>query len=323
MGKKIFSPRLAACFIVLAVMAVFILSSDIYMDSVRAGASLYLINVLPATFPFFFFSKLLTELDFANDLTHIVGKPIKRIYRAGSLSAYVLVMSMLCGYPVGARLLSEFYEGGRIDKKEAEKIASFTSFGSPIFIIGTVGVAMFGNKTYGYLLLCAHCLGTFFNGLLYRGKRSEHSELRLPGAAGGDLLNKSMTETLLSVGIVGGFIVLFNLLIDMVDNTEIFSPLFYLSACLNIPSRAAKGFIFGLIEMTRGCKMISSLALPLLFRLPCCSFLLTFGGLSVTFQSLTYLSKIKISPAYYLLTKLTQGILSALFAFLLCLLFGL
>ncbi|MBO4538978.1 MAG: hypothetical protein J5781_01765, partial [Clostridia bacterium] len=282
MNKKILSPRVAVCIVILAVMAVFIFNSDVYMESVRAGASLYLLNVLPATFPFFFFSKLLTELDFANDLTIVVGKPIKKLYRAGSLSGYILVMSMLCGYPVGARLLSEFYDAGKLDQKEVKKIAAFTSFGSPIFIIGTVGVAMFENKTYGYLLLGAHYLGTFFNGFLYRGKKSECKELRLPGAAGGDLLNKSMTETLLSVGIVGGFIVLFNLLIDMVDNTELFSPLFYLSACLKIPSRAAKGFLFGLIEMTRGCKMISSLSLPLLFKLPCCSFLLTFGGLSVT-----------------------------------------
>ena len=224
---------------------------------------------------------------------------------------------------MGARLISEFVSTGQMDLSEAKKTTAFTSFGSPIFIIGTVGVAMFGNKTCGYLLLVSHYLGTLLNGLIYRGKKCVNTELRLPGAAGGDLLNKSMTETLLSVGIVGGFIVLFNLLIDMVDNTGVLSPLFCLSAYLKIPSRLSKGFLFGLIEMTRGCKMISTLSFPLLLRLPCCSFLLTFGGLSVTFQSLTYLSRIKISPAYYLLTKFTQGIISSIITVLFCLLFRL
>ena len=323
MNKKILSPRLAVCAIILTVMAVFILYSDIYVDSVRAGLSLYVVSVLPATFPFFFFSKLLTELDFASDLTSLTEKPLRFLYRSSPLSGYILVMSMLCGYPVGARLISEFYVAGQIDEKEAKKTVSFTSFGSPIFIIGTVGVAMLKSKPFGFILLAAHYFGTICNGLLYRGKKSERRSVFLPGAAGGDLLNKSMTETLLSIGIVGGFIVLFNLLIDMADQTELLSPLVCFLSLLKIPSRLSEGFLFGLIEMTRGCKILSDLSLPTRFLLPACSFLLTFGGLSVTFQSLTYLSKIKISPAYYLLTKLTQGILSAIFAFLLCSLFGL
>ena len=323
MNKKILSPRTTVCLIILTIMVVFILCSDVYVDSVRDGLSLYVINVLPATFPFFFFSKLLTELNFAADLTSITERPLRYLYRASPPAGYILVMSMLCGYPVGARLLSEFFLAGQIDKKEAEKIASFTSFGSPIFIIGTIGVAMLKNKTFGFILLASHYLGTVCNGFFYRGIKSGKKAFPLPDAPGGDVLNKSMTETLLSVGIVGGFIVLFNLLIDMVDQTELLSPLVYLLSFFNIPSRLSEGFLFGLIEMTRGCKILSGLSLPVRILLPACSFLLTFGGFSVTFQSLTYLSKIKISPAYYLLTKSTQGILSSIFSFLLCLLFGL
>ncbi len=318
--KALFTKRRIACFLILVVMGIFLFQSDVYVQSVKQGISLYIISVLPATFPFFFFSKLLTELNFARDVAPLAEKPLRFLYRVPPVAGYIAVMSLLCGYPVGARLLSEFFTSGFISKEDAKKISSFTSTGGPIFIIGTVGVAMFGNKAYGFILLLSHYIGTFLNGLLYRGKRKDHTLLPLPGVVGGDLLNKSMTQTLLSLGIVGGFIVLFNLIIDMADNLNVFCGISYLLALVRVPTRLSEGFLFGLIEMTRGCKIVSVLPLPVFITLPCCVFLLTFGGLSVTFQSLTYLSKIKISPAYYLLTKTTQGILSALACFFLSLL---
>ena len=319
--KKIFSPRILLCLIILVVMTVFVIGSDVYVDSVKSGLTLYVACVLPATFPFFFFSKLLTELNFAGDLTGLTEKPMRKLFRAPPIGGYVLIMSLLCGYPIGAKLLSEFCSHGLITEEEAKRISAFTSTGGPIFIIGTVGVAMFDNKTYGFILLLSHYIGTFLNGIVFRGKKRSVSSFSLPDLKNEDVLQKSMTETFLSIGVVGGFIVLFNLIVDMIDHTNLFAPFVRLLSLLKIPSRLSEAFLFGLIEMTRGCKMLSALSYPVYVLLPCCAFLLTFGGSSVSFQSLTYLAKIKISPAYYILTKITQGIFSAITAFLLsCLL---
>ena len=48
-----------------------------------------------------------------------------------------------------------------------------------------------------------------------------------------------------------------------------------------------------------------------------CTFLVSFGGLSIMAQSMSVLSGSGIHPLYYLKTKLTQGILSAVLAWFL------
>ena len=104
---------------------------------------------------------------------------------------------MLCGYPVGAKLVGEFFDAGLIDGKQAKKIASFTSTSGPLFIVGTVGVSMFDNKLFGFVLLFSHYLSALLNGLIYRGRRSSDiNDTPVPKSLKTeDILNKSMLNT--------------------------------------------------------------------------------------------------------------------------------
>ncbi len=304
--------RIVSIFFILFIMILLLLHPDIYGASVTNGLHLYIDCVLPSVLPFFFLSKLLTELDFASDLSEYFGKPLSFLYRVPACSAYILLMSLLCGYPVGAKLISEFRRAGALTDREAKTVMAFTSNSGPVFIIGTVGIAMFQNRLYGFIILSSHYLGSLINGFIYRNKTFLYSSYPLTGWAGGDILNKSMYNTLLSVGQVGGYIILFNVLCDIVANTFLFL----------IPSPFPKAFLLGLLEVTRGCCLLAELSVPTLYLLPACTFLITFGGMSICLQSLSFLSRIKISPAYFFITKITQGILSAFLCFLLCLVFG-
>lgn len=302
-------------------MGIFLSAPETYLVSVKNGLNLYVTAVLPSMLPFFFFSKLLTELDFAQSAGKVLKKPLRLLYNAPPAGGYILLMSMLCGYPVGAKLVGEFYEKNLITEKEAKKLCAFTSTSGPLFLVGAVGYGMFSSKSCGFILLASHYFGTLLNGLLYRGKRFPPSETLPPSLIStDDLLNKTMLNTFLSVGLVGGYITIFNLFIDVAFQTGLIPLLADALALLNVNGRLASGVAGGLLEMTKGCLLLSKAGFPILVTLPLCEFLVTFGGLCVTFQSLTFLSKTKISPAYYLLTKCTQGILCSLLCFLLCLL---
>ena len=298
-------------------LIIFAVYSDIYLQSVRNGLNLYVYSVLPSMLPFFFFSKMLTELGFASDAGHLMKKPLQKIYHAPPISGYILIMSMLCGYPIGAKLISECREQGLITEKEAKSVSTFTSTSGPLFIIGTVGVGMFENKLVGFILLISHYIGTLLNGLIYRSKSTSADVLPVTPPSS-DILNKAMLNTFLSIGIVGGYITVFNLFLDVMENTGI-TPFFAtVFSHLGIPTRLTSGVVGGLIEMTKGCLMVSNSGFPILITLPLCEFLITFGGLSVTFQSLTFLSQTKISPAFYLLSKFTQGIICSLICLIIC-----
>lgn len=321
---KVFSkikPKLVIGVLILILMIIFIINSEIYLQSIKDGLNLYVVCVLPSMLPFFFFSKILTEINFGNTLAKYTYKPFQKLFRAPPISAFIFVMSILCGYPVGAKLIGECYENNLISDSQAKKISTFCSTSGPLFIVGAVGVAMFDNKLYGFILLFAHYLGALINGFIYRPKKKNTDEfLPLPTVNSDDVLNKSMLNSFLSIGLVGGYITIFNMMLDLLTNVGIIpliSDIFYF---LKVDRRLTSGVAGGLIEMTKGCLMLSKSGFSPHLILPLCEFLITFGGLSVTFQSMSFLSKTKISPAFYLLSKLSQGIISSIICYLLSLL---
>src|SRR5574344_476395 len=117
---------------------------------------------------FMFFTKILTDLDFLSWLTNLFTKLNKILFKAPAISSYIFLMSIISGYPVGAKLISEFYEMGAISKVQANKLCTFCSTSGPLFIIGSVGTSMFLNSTLGYIMFLSHILGSFLNGILYR-----------------------------------------------------------------------------------------------------------------------------------------------------------
>ncbi len=61
------------------------------------------------------------------------------------IGAYAFIMGIISGYPVGAKIVTEFRKNGDCSRAEAERLLAFTNNSGPLFIIGTVGISMFGN----------------------------------------------------------------------------------------------------------------------------------------------------------------------------------
>ena len=84
------------------------------------------------------------------------------------IGAYVFIMGLISGYPTGAKIATQFRKNNLITKAESERLITFTNNSGALFIIGTVGITMFGNTTIGILLLITHILGCITVGLLFR-----------------------------------------------------------------------------------------------------------------------------------------------------------
>jgi len=308
-------------FAVLFFMTVLIIFAKEYMRSVSSGLTLYVTAVLPALFPFAFFSKILTELNFGRDIGVLCSRPLKKLYRAPNVSGYILVMSMLCGYPIGAKLIGDCKDCGLITDAEARTASAFTSTSGPLFIIGTLGVVMLENKTVGIIILLAHYLSALLNGLIYRGKKqSEGISLERKPIDYAKLLDV-MPSAVVSLMVVGGYIVIFNLMLDVLLNLRIIGLFSNVLKIVCLKPAVSEGLLASLFEMTKGCLIISKSALSMKMKAALSAFAVTFGGVCVSLQSLTFLSKAKISPAYYFTTKLTQGIIAFLLTYVICLIF--
>ena len=315
--------RTVVILLIISVMIAFICSPERYIKSVYSGITLFVVSVLPALFPFFFFTKLLTGLGMSGAVSSLFEKPIKKLYNTNSAGGYIFTMSIMSGYPVGAKLISDFYSERIFTLKDCKKVSSFTSTSGPLFVVGTVGTLMLSSPKAGYVLFVCHALGAMLNGLLYRGKSAPVAVTApLTPQRDDNFLNASITSSILSVLVVGGYIAIFSMVIDVALDLKIVdffarivSPLLTLAG---IPAQTAKPVIISLIEITRGCQSFADSGVDIKIILPFIAGLLSFGGLSITFQSLTFLRQCKVSVPFYFITKTTQAIFSFIIALIAC-----
>lgn len=305
---------------------IFIINSNKYIGIVLEGILLYSIKVLPALFPFFFITKILGSFDFIISCANRFKKFTKILFNTPAISCYIFFMSIISGYPMGAKLTSDFYEYGLINKAEATRIMSFCSTSGPLFVIGSVGIGFFVNQTFGIFLFLSHILASILNGLLYRncGKKTlknndidsakENNTIKTNSFS----LEEIMYSTIRSILIVGGYIVIFYTLIQILLDINILSPLIFILQKLGLNNFEATGLVSGIIEVTKGISILSGTQnIKTAFIIS--SGLISFGGISIFFQSFAFLDKIKLSKKFFLLQKITHSILSVAISYLISL----
>lgn len=323
MVKALKSNRLL-CVFTLIFMCIFITNPTIYMKSCLKGLKIWFYNVLPALFPFFIATKILIMLDI--DAIAWLDKLTFKLFKAKN-AGKIFCLSLLSGYPVGAKLICDAQKNGQIDNISAKKMLSFCSVSGPMFIVGTVGVAVFHSVKVGFVLLICHIISAIINGLVFRnmyGKPSEKKMIMSNKQKSNNILAESMIDSINAILLVGGYIVFAYILIDLFNNLNIIPLL--ASLLEKLPFLADKydsivAILNGLLEMTRGIIDTKSSGINLNIAIPIVSFLLGFGGVSIFLQSTSFASKLNIKKSTYFLQKLCQGFWSLIVGILICLIF--
>lgn len=76
--------------------------------------------------------------------------------RADGNIVTAFIFGNIGGYPIGAKLLSEMVEDGRLSAAEAASALPFCYGSGPAFSAGIVGVAVFGDARFGIAAMCAN-----------------------------------------------------------------------------------------------------------------------------------------------------------------------
>jgi len=290
----------------LSLLIAIILSPAKFINAGLNGISAWAFNVLPAVLPFMIISSLLINTGIIERVCFPLSKPFVKIYNTSPYSFYVFFISILSGYPVGSKMIADLYEQNKITQTDAFRMSSFCSNSGPMFIVGSVGVGMLFSATAGYVILLSHIISALINGLLYRNlkiknKRSDIAITSLPSLSFGDIIENSC-RSILNVGTI---IMFFFIIIEFVSILISFLP-------ANVQS-----VIFGIVEITKGAKSISSCYKTKMATI-LSSAVISFGGLSTAFQSISLLKRVKMPLSIFILQKFTQGIFAFLVAFALC-----
>lgn len=292
-----------------------------YNASVLEGITLFFVAVFPGLFPFMFLTKLLTSLGAVKKISSKFSPITNFLFGTHGISSYVFFMSILSGYPIGAKLISDLYCANIITQKDAKKMCTFCTTSGPIFIIGSVGIAMFGSATVGIIIYVSHILASILCGVIFSGKRQKTSnqcQIKIESMPD-NLLASTMKDTVENILLVGAYITIFFLLADILTSIGVLSPVTYaidkILSIFNIKNLSI-GIIGGLLEVTRGCKLLSQQhnIYSICFACGCIS----FSGLSIIMQSMSFLKKCKIKAPYFILVKCFHAVLSFIICLIMC-----
>lgn len=138
----------------------------------------------------------------------------------------------------------------------------------------------------------------------------------------GEILSNAILESSKTIIMIGGFVVIFSVIISIFNTSrmmELLSFAFYpILKLFNVDISFAKSILSGIIELTNGLSIVSSITnKSISINIIICAFLLGFGGISVMLQVLSFTSKSDLSIKKYFWGKLLQGIIAASYTYIL------
>ncbi|MBS4959852.1 MAG: hypothetical protein KHZ62_03410 [Clostridiales bacterium] len=288
----------------------------------QKGLLLWFQIVLPSLFPFLVLSSLLSSTGFLRLLGQLMNPLMEPIFHLPGISAFAVILGMISGYPSGSKITADMLQEGRLTDTQVQRLMILCNFPGPLFVLGTVSSGLLNQPTYGYLLLGSVWTAALVTGLLFRFyPEKQISRLSAcsihPQQSFYGVLNESIFQSFSVLVQAGGYIILFSVLSEIACQIGLFTKASYILMHLshgNIPDTFFTGIFTGLLEMTNGIQMLSTADCTDYLKLPAIAFLLSFGGLSIFFQTTSFLSNSKFRLFDYFFSKIA----CACFAFAFC-----
>ncbi|SHI04605.1 sporulation integral membrane protein YlbJ [Sporanaerobacter acetigenes] len=297
--------------------------------------------VVPSLFPFLVISELLIGLGFVDFIGVLLEPLMVPIFNVSGKGAFPFAMSITSGYPVGVKLVTRLRKDKKISKSEAQRLLSFSSTSGPLFMIGAISTGMLNNPLISPLIVYPHYLGAIAVGVLFRFYKMKDEKInsspnknlfknafrKLFQAKNkdnrnlGKILSDGVINGVSSIIIVGGFIVFYSVLVEILyisNFFNIFTEIFNIILPLNLNPEVIKGLLTGMLEITIGCKEIAELnGVSLLFKIVIINFLISWSGFSIHSQAMSFINSTDLNSKLYMFSKLLHGLFSAGFSYLL------
>lgn len=219
---------------------------------------------------------------------------------------------------MGAKAVNEYLDKKEITIKQANFLMSFANNANPIFILSTIGIAMYNNIYFGIVLAFSHYLASIIicifsvlhKNIIHESAtnlktKDNFSDKKLHKSFW-DILNVSIKNTYFTLSQILAYLLLFNVLSD---------ELAYILKTINIPDNTIY-IIQGLLESTEGIKnMVLNFTASTNSILILTSFILGFSGICIIFQIYSCIYTKNISIFHILKYKLIQATLSSIITY--------
>lgn len=322
----------------LATVLVFamVAAPDVAFQASFQGLSLWWDVVFPALLPFFVGGQILMGLGVVRGLGVLLEPIMRPLFNLPGSAGFVTAMGLASGYPIGAVLTAKLRNNNEITVADAERLLSFANTADPLFMAGAVAVGFFGDPLLAGVLIIAHYVGAVATGFVMRF-HSPHAERtpviergqgfillralnamqegrREDGRPFGQLLGDCVKQSIETLLLIGGFIILFAVLLALLQTTGASNWLTQgfglVAAGFGLSETLGEALTAGLFEITLGTQKAAQAAAPLDQRLIAASAVIAFAGLGVHAQVAAIMQGTGIRLAPYMVAR----VLHALFA---------
>ncbi|MDE6364822.1 MAG: hypothetical protein K2O40_12205 [Lachnospiraceae bacterium] len=268
-------------------------------------------KMVPTLFPFMMISSIMVYSGADLELGSMLSRVLKKIYKYSSSGLYAIFMGFFCGFPMGAKVVSDLYGTQKISKSEANTLLAFCNNIGPAYFMGIIipilhecgyqntlpfVFGMYGiPAVYGIVMGFLHTNTHSSNEIQPRSAQSQNS-LAVT-------LKKSCMDNTQALIILGGYITFTNAFRIFLD----FMPL----------SHNSKNVLSSFLEIIGGVQAIYTTTLFPAQKVFWIMTALCFGGVSCILQTSSFLEKSSLSLGHYLKHKVLITLLSSIYYFVL------
>ena len=250
-------------------------------------------NVLiPSLFPFMVCVLMLINSDiYINN--RLINLLLYKFFGHSFNMFFIFILSMIGGYPVGAKLVNELHNRNEITDNTANLMLMYCVNAGPSFIVFVVG-SYINSIKIGIVLLVSHIFSSIIIALLCSKsmKRNfiKQNHRILLSKNFSNIFTKSVLDASESIMQICSFVVMFSAINSYLE--------YFLK---NIPILKYVVFFTEISSSIANCKNIFFI-----------SFLLSFSGLSIWCQIFAITTKIKLNKIRFILSRFLHGLLSVI-----------
>ena len=291
--KKKYQELFAVLIILFLYLGIFI-NPSLIIESGISSINIFKTKLFPSIFPFFVLASLLLELGIATKISNKLNPIFKRLFHVEGNSSFIILVSIISGFPSGSKYVVESYKNKTIDKTTANYLLTFTHFANPLFILGTCGLIL-NSLSLAYKILIIQIISNLILGIILRPKEIISSKKI------NNYQNKSFLEALPKA--INDAIKLLLFMLGSITFFMFFSKLLTSFLSLN---PFFETIITGILDMTSGISLVPSIDTTNYIRGLLVLTFITFGSFSVHLQVLNNIKEEDLEYKYFFFGRIIE-----------------
>ena len=300
--------KLSVCFTLLCTGGAFFfifLYPDECKNGISNGLVLCVKTLVPSLFMYMILASYISGSKVGIYMGAVFSYPVEKFLKLPRISASIILLSIIGGYPIGAKCIASAFENKLLTKPQARKLALFSVCSGPGFVLSFVGVSLYQNKKIGFILLISQLLSFFINAFIVALSIKAEDEYVLKN-------KNNISSCDFSKAVQQGCVATLN----MCSMVIVFSSIINVFEKLLSHHAIIKDMLTLFLEVTTACsKLYTDYPLYVI------SFAIGFSGICVHFQIFSILREIKINKTLFFVFRIIQGITSACLTYTLLIFF--